>query len=548
MNTKLSEGPIAHWPFTEDCQDTDGVYSVEKRNVQLLVDGPGGSLPTAVFFNGLDSSIEVGDHPRLKFGREDFSVAVWIETDRLADVVGDIVSKFDADARKGLNLGVITNTGVTVTTQPNYRNIHFGIDDARMDQQWADCGRPGSAVHIQSLAVIQESLYAGTFELGAGEVGHLWRYAGEGKWVDLGASPDGSNSVTSITEYDGAVHCCTGRYNPMGSRLGPAQNTRPGGRAYRVESEGRWIECGHPGADDAVPEDQPTTGYETGKADEAVALTVYHGELYCASHHRRGAFRYEGGQRWKYIGPHERLMSFTIFRDRLYTLVNGGPVYRYEGGEDWTYCGTPAGSTQTYSAVTYQGHLYAGTWPECEVLRYDGEEGWTNMGRIGYEREVMAMALYNGKVYLGTLPMANVWRMDRGDFTFVGNIDNTPTVFLRRVWSMAVHQGKLFAGTLPSGHVLSLESGRMATHDQAFPPGWHHVVAAREGNCLKLYLDGQLVSTSSSFHPTDYDLANDQPLRIGFGNSQHFRGSMCDLRIYNRALSLQEVQQLQLLV
>ncbi|MBI3920934.1 MAG: LamG domain-containing protein, partial [Armatimonadetes bacterium] len=320
-----------------------------------------------------------------------------------------------------------------------------------------------------------------------------------------------------------------------------ALNTTPGGLVYRVEPDGQRIPCGQPGGEDAVPDETPSTGYETGKADEAVSLTVYRGKLYVTSHHRRGAFEYEGGQSWKFVGPNERLMSFTIYRDRLYTLVNGGPVYRYEGEGEWTYCGCPGQSTQTYGAVTYHGELYVGTWPEGEVLRYEGGETWTNLGRIGYEREVMALALYNGKVYLGTLPMANVWRMDRESFTFMGNLDNTPTVFLRRVWSMAVYQGKLFAGTLPSGHVLSLQAGRMATHDAALKSGWHHIAAVREHGKLKLFVDAQLVSTSSPFNPEDFDVSNTQPLQIGFGNSQHFSGSMSDLRIYGRALSQEEI-------
>ncbi|NCO32718.1 MAG: hypothetical protein AUJ92_08680 [Armatimonadetes bacterium CG2_30_59_28] len=545
MNSEINIGLIAHLPFTQNCEDRTGSgYVVESHNIEHTTDGPGGELMAAAAFNGLNSGIKIERHPRLNFGRDAFSIAVWVKTNRLTDVVGDIVSKFDLDARRGFNLGIITNTGVTTTTQPNYRNIHFGIDNAKLSDRWTDCGRPGRAVQILSLAAIRGNLYAGTTELEAGETGHLWRYAEDGEWTDLGAAPEGCNSVTSIAEYEGALHCCTGRYNPVGSRLGPPKNERPGGRVYRVEPDGTWIECGHPGSQDAVPEETPTMGYETGKADEAMSLTVYRGELYVTSNHRRGAFKYESDGHWKRIGPNERIMSFTVYRDRLYALINGGPVYRYEGGDQWTYCGTPARSTQTYGAVTYQDNLYVGTWPECEVLRYGGGEAWVNVGRVGYEREVMALALYNGKVYLGTLPMGNVWRMDQEDFTFVGNLDNTPTVFLRRVWSMAVYQGKLFGGTLPSGHVLSIEAGRMATHDHSLEAGWRHIAAVRDESCLKLYLDGRPVATSSTYSSNDYDLSNDAPLKIGFGNSHRFHGSMCDLRTYGRAISPHEILQL----
>src|SRR6185295_17840162 len=97
---------------------------------------------------------------------------------------------------------------------------------------------------------------------------------------------------------------------------------------------------------------------------------------------------------------------------------NGGPVYRYEGGSSWAFCGCPPGSTQTYGAVTSEGRLYVGTWPEGDVHRY------------------------NGKVYVGSLPMANVWRMDAERFRFVATLDAAPAP-LRRVWAMAVYQGRL---------------------------------------------------------------------------------------------------------
>ena len=56
------------------------------------------------------------------------------------------------------------------------------------------------------------------------------------------------------------------------------------------------------------------------------------------------------------------------------------PVLRYEGGAEWTDCGCPETSTQTYSAVTFEGQLYVGTWPQGEVYRYDGNTTWTCPG------------------------------------------------------------------------------------------------------------------------------------------------------------------------
>ncbi|MCZ6680364.1 MAG: hypothetical protein O7E52_24300, partial [Candidatus Poribacteria bacterium] len=522
----LETGLIGCWPFRDDCEDhSDSGLIVRPANVELAAAGVGSPHPIAARFNGLDSHLVVEDHPAMRLGTGNFSVAVWIQThEKHGDVVGDIISKFDPEARQGFGLSIVTNTGVTSTTQANYRNLHFGIDQGRIDTNWTDEGRPGNAVQVKALHVSEGSLYAGTFEGGAEETGHLWRYEGTGQWQDLGACPDRSNAVPSIARFDGALYCCTGRYNTVGSALPPPQNTAPGGRVYRVESDGAWIDCGQPGVEDATPEAQQVNGYETGKADMASSLTLFQGALYTTSLYRRGAFQYEGGQRWKNIGPDRRLLSFAVYKGELYALVNGGEVLRYLGGNEWADCGTPTGSTQTYGAATYAGDMYVSTWPEGEVHRYDGDQKWTNVGRTGYEREVMGMALYNQKMYAGSLPMANVWRMEDRGFTFVGNVDNTPTVFLRRAWSMAVYDGKLFVGTLPSGHVRSFRAGTMVTWDRALPSGWRHLAAVRIQNRLKLYINGQCVATSAAFHPADYNLTQNQRLTIGFGAHTYFDG------------------------
>ena len=77
---------------------------------------------------------------------------------------------------------------------------------------------------------------------------------------------------------------------------------------------------------------------------------------------------------------------------------------------------------------------------------------------------------------------------------------------------------------------------KCASYDDDIGPGWKHLVAMREGGMLKLFVDGKLVAKSSSFDPADYDVSTDQPLRIGFGQTDYFAGRMADVRIYNRAL------------
>ncbi|MAE67405.1 MAG: hypothetical protein CMJ18_24355 [Phycisphaeraceae bacterium] len=532
---------VGHWPFDGDFRSRAAAPLASNATAVRLESRDG---RVAAVFNGIDSRIEVADHPALRLGTGDFTIALWLHTASSrdgGDNVGDLVSKFDPDVRCGLNLIVSTHTGVTQTTQSNYRHLQFGIDDGHLDPAWTDCGRPGAAVKVSALAAMYGSLYAGTFENGPGRCGHLWRYERDGDWLDMGAAPPGCNNVGSIAWFDGHLYCATSRYASRGSSLGDPLNTFAGGWVYRLRSEGDWVDCGRPAVDGAAPDDPATSYGSSDQADDTNCLTVFRGRLFATSHHRRGAYVYEGGRDWRYVGPDLRVMSFTIHQGMLYALINGGGVYRYEQGSDWAYCGEPPRSTQTYCAVTWQGDLYVGTWPECEVIRYDGGESWTPIGMLGAEREVMAAALYNGKCYFGTLPMANVFRMDGDGFTYMGNLDNDPNVYVRRVWSMAVFDGQLFAGTLPGGHVRRRRAGCMATCDRTLPSGWRHIAAVREGATLTLYLDGSRVAQSTVPEASGFDLDNDRPLRIGGGIGHVLNGALRDVRIYDRALEEREI-------
>ena len=79
---------------------------------------------------------------------------------------------------------------------------------------------------------------------------------------------------------------------------------------------------------------------------------------------------------------------------------------------------------------------------------------------------------------------------------------------------------------------------------KVFPSGWHHVAAVRSDTGLKLFVDGKLVGTRSEFDAADFDLSNDQPLRIGFGPNDYFKGKLLDVKLYGRALSEAEIQSL----
>jgi hypothetical protein len=242
--------------------------------------------------------------------------------------------------------------------------------------------------------------------------------------------------------------------------------------------------------------------------------------------------------------PGGRAAAFIVHDGSLYATTFGKEGFaRYEGGTQWLPLGVLPGVSQNYSAVVHRDRICMGTWPNGEVFRFDGPGAFTSLGRLGNEKEVMAMAVYNGRLYGGTLPLGEVYRYDEGTaWTRTGQLDTTPEVTYRRVWSMAVYQGRLFAGTLPSGRVCSLLAGACTTHDRALPAGWRHVAAVKAAGRLQLFVDGAAVAESAPFNPDEFDLAGNLPLRIGRGETAGFRGRLCDLRLYNRALTAEEIQ------
>ncbi len=523
-------GLIGHWPLAGDCRDASGHgnHGIQ-HGVDLSAGDPEGGRGIAAAFDGRDDYIEVKPGAALKLGTRDFTLSAWVHTQhQLDDVLGDVLSMYDPATRTGFHLSLMNYAGVT-SSQSNYRNVSFGIDHARLDAGFTDCGRPGNNLFVCGLAVHDGSLYAGTFETGQEEAGHVWRYDGGTQWTDCG-SPDRSNAVFCLASFDGALYAGTGRYLARGSALPDSPNVTAGGHVYRYEAPNKWTDCGQ------------LENRRTGAAVNVHSLAEYRGRLYASTLNAEGLglYEYKGGQNWKYCGsPGRRVETLTVCNGHLYTTsYDGGIVSRYSAEGKWQDLPPIPGVTQTYGFIVYDGGLHVTTWPTGSVFRLGPDDQWINRGRLGDQTEVMGVSVYNGKLYGGTLPLGQVYRYDgETKWTELGRLDRTPDVLYRRVWSMAVYQGRLFCGTLPSGHVYSIEAGRCASYDRALKPGWRLLAGVRRRDRLELYVDGDLVAVSSVFDPADFDLSTDAPLRIGFGPHDYFCGRIRDVRLYGRALS-----------
>ncbi|MCC6423285.1 MAG: LamG domain-containing protein [Phycisphaerales bacterium] len=540
MSNDLNAGLICHWMLNGDVSDRS------RNGNDARVFGDVRLESHAAVFDGRGGYLVIPNNGRMHLGRMPFSMTarIWIDSGE-AEVIGDIASQYDPNTRTGFNFSLADHGGVTCSTS-NYRNLNFAID-AGTTPQWMDCGRVGNATMVDALVVHNGCLYASTSELEGG-VGHVYRYS-DGVWEDLHL-PCKANSVGSLCSLDGALYAASGLHDMRGSSLGKAQNLNDECRVWRMEEDGVWTDCGSPPLE-----------------EDNVSLCVYRGRLYAKSNYSVGLYRYEGEKTWVRCAPsYPRFIALCQWRGRLYGASNKGlrklgpppereriftmlpdadGVYHYDDRMDvWTGCGKIDGEDQMYCFSVHRGALYVGTWPSAKMYRSTSGMGWEDCGRVHPdEKELMAVGVYNGMMYTGTLPAADIYRFD-GDhrWTKVGQTDQAQGVKYRRAWSMAVHDGKLFVGTLPSGHVFAMKTGAVACDSRQLTTGWHDVAAVRSSAGVSLYLDGQLRAQCAG--GGELDLSNDQPLRIGFGAYDYFRGKMMDVRLYNRAINLEEARSL----
>jgi hypothetical protein len=565
--TTLRQGLIGWWKLNGDCRDHSG-HGHHGQN-------HGVNLKTGRF-DGRRAYIEVPHHEALSLGKDDFTICAWVSTEKqLDDVLGDVVNKYDPTRRKGFTLNLKSSSGGYQSSGDD-RHVHFGIDNGRLSE-WQDCGRPSKTSNYvsNSLTVYRGQLYAAiTDAKDKSDWCHVFRYGGGKKWIDCGRVGQGmTTGVMSLIVHQGSLYAATttydwtrvfsGKYDPV--------------RVYRYEGGTRWIDCGQPG-----------------ECLRINCMASYKGRLYAGGD--RGMLQpgerqwkgrpykvyvYDGGTKWKVAGefpaeepkncyPH----AMAVHDGKLY--VGYPNVYSYDG-EHWQFVGTPIGQTpkklrpllQVHCLEVFRGRLHAGMWPEARAVAYGGRENWEDRGRLGGGTEVNALTVYNGKLYGGAIPRAEVTRFD-GDrkwtslhrfYSPPGWNPAPPDAATRaqvnewtRVTSLTVYRGRLFASIgsctasvldAPAdvrGKVYSMEAGKCVSYDDDLGPGWKHISAVRKKGRLVLYVNGKQVARSSPFHPNDYDISNDRPLKIGFGEMDYFSGRIKDVRIYNKALNENELR------
>jgi hypothetical protein len=543
---------VAHWKLDGDCQDGVGMNHGSAKGL-TFVEGVDGRAGGAGLFNGTNSSVEVPDSDSLNFGTGPFSIALWVKLkEEVESAPGDLVCKFVPNLRRGFNFSLLGNSS-GYSSYGDRNGLHFGIDDG-INGSWTDCGRPWKTnPTIATLTIYKNQLYAAIGDASRAEDAcRVFRFEGGEKWVDCGRL--GNNLLTpsamSTVVHKGRFYAGTGAWDWEKSNVGRAGRSH----VYCYEGGTEWRDCG-----------------AVGNAYCVMSLASFKGELY-ASDDGAKCYRYDGDRSWTFCGQvdqSDRLNCLMPYHGSLYAATTDGLMYRYEGGTKWECIGrNPHGATQIHKLQVFGGKLLAGTWPKGKVLRYDGGTDWTDLGELGiptdqYQiNEVNDLQVYNGKLYAGVIPLAEVYRLDgETRWTRLKNLVTDPAYWPMNVhsWSrvtcMAEFSGRLFHGTstcfgrydqtnpAESGRVYSMEAGKNVSFDDDLGSQWRHVAAIRDKGVVKLYIDGSLHSTSSTFDDADYDISTRAPLVMGFGANGFLSGALDDIRVFRGPLDAGQVRE-----
>jgi hypothetical protein len=554
---------IARWPLSGHARDVCTGHIGVARNIKWT-QGPNGADNTAARFNGRDSIIEIVDAPGLQLGGGEFSVSVWIKCARpMPGAFGDVLSKFDAERRCGLNLWV-SGGSACYSALSDARHIHVGIDDG-YTSGWQNCGRPGSGNPLVScLTVYEGELYAGIADaITPAEACKVFRWDGKDQWIDCGrlGSDLSCLSVMSMIVHDGHLYAGTGIWD-WGRAEAARDATPPKAltRVFRYEGGNEWRDLG-----------------PVGHGQRVLCLASFKSELYAGLDAGGGSACFKlQGESWVQAGHLPDKNNFECLMPvggELYGASHSA-VYRYDGEEQWTSIGRqPFDITQIHAFQIAEGKLWVGTWPQGYVLRYEGEGQWTNTGQVGLAagkpgvamiNEINALGVHNGKLYAGVLPKAQVYRYESdGHWSLLGSLasraDWNPEVLpsWMRVLTLTTHQGRLFACTgtcqartedidpnFTAGRVLSCEAGIAASHEYDIGGEWTHVAAVRSKRDLKLYVNGKLAQSTPMPHHHHFHLGNAEPLRIGAGAQSSFDGAISDVCLFDAALGDSQIKQL----
>ena len=224
-------------------------------------------------------------------------------------------------------------------------------------------------------------------------------------------------------------------------------------------------------------------------------------------------------------------------------------VRAYNGVGDSAYSNTVSATTQT--AVTPTGLVAAYSFDEGTGTSVSDASGKGHTGAISGATWVTTGKFGNALNFNGSSNLVTVADANDLDLTTTMTLEawvnpnvlsNWRTVILKERPSGLSYALYAHDTARPSAYINTGGSDVSADGSASLPVNtWSHVAATYDGVILRLYVNGSQVGSRSV---TGTMVASTSPLRFG-GNTvwgEYFSGLIDEVRIYNRALSADEIQ------
>ncbi len=227
--------------------------------------------------------------------------------------------------------------------------------------------------------------------------------------------------------------------------------------------------------------------------------------------------------------------------------------------DSYNRCIRKINTSGTISTIAGTGNYgYSGDGGPALSAETESPEGITvdAAGRIYFsdpsQNRVRVLQPLNGLAFDGSNDYvgvnATVGNFGTGDFTVEAWFKtsysgaNTPLVSKRPIclhsnfWNLSMDNGKVF---------LELDDNNTnyfgVTTPLTYSDGqWHHVAGTRVGTTLAIYIDGVL-AVNGSYIGTATNLNNSTTLKLGVSPCGYFQGTLDEVRLWDRALCLSEI-------